>query len=341
VVIAIIGVLIAMLLPAVQAAREAARRSMCTNHLKQIGIGVHNFHDTLNGLPPVSVGTNVSSNPFYASFWPLIWPYIEQQNLYDWLTTYGFDTSLETANWLDDTKISPEQRKAISSVSIYRCPSRRGGGPLFVSEAPDLNGGSAQWSVNAGPQGDYTVPLTLRYNAAGSANYMLSCFVDDASRYFGPLRVCIQRTTNTPSSWTTRDTMAWWADGTSNQILVGEKHIPQTTVGECALPSDPENTRIADCSYLLVGLNNYSATTGVRIDYAGADDDPLSWAGFPIRRPNDVSTYHAGYGFGSYHPGICLFVLGDGSTHPFAVTTPFRFLGMFVDVGDGHQVTLP
>jgi prepilin-type N-terminal cleavage/methylation domain-containing protein len=88
VVIAIIGILIALLLPAVQAAREAARRSQCTNNLKQLGVGLQNYHDVNKSFPFGKGGTqqggatNLSNNGRVSGFIPLL-PFIEQQGLYD------------------------------------------------------------------------------------------------------------------------------------------------------------------------------------------------------------------------------------------------------------------
>ncbi|MEC9092727.1 MAG: DUF1559 domain-containing protein [Planctomycetota bacterium] len=82
VVIAIIGILIALLIPAAQAAREAARRIQCHNNLKQIGLALHNYHDTLKVLPPGWI----SSEPVGEPGWGLLahsLPYMEQNNLYE------------------------------------------------------------------------------------------------------------------------------------------------------------------------------------------------------------------------------------------------------------------
>ena len=95
VVIAIIGILIALLLPAVQAAREAARRAQCTNNLKQLGIGLHNYHDATKSFPFGVGGTDLgmAAPPQHnwgraSGFIPLL-PYIEQQALYDQIRAGG------------------------------------------------------------------------------------------------------------------------------------------------------------------------------------------------------------------------------------------------------------
>jgi len=93
VVIAIIGILIALLLPAVQAAREAARRSQCTNNLKQAGLALHNYHDTMKTFPFMRGGTSAGGNYLSTSGtmsgFPSMLPYLEQTALYSQIITPG------------------------------------------------------------------------------------------------------------------------------------------------------------------------------------------------------------------------------------------------------------
>ena len=105
VVIAIIGVLVALLLPAVQAAREAARRSQCSNNLKQLGIAMHNFHDTHNVFPKNYYQSGGNAWESLSAHYKIL-PYIEQNPLFekieaapnDWGNVWGtyMNTKIKT-----------------------------------------------------------------------------------------------------------------------------------------------------------------------------------------------------------------------------------------------------
>ena len=86
VVIAIIAILVALLLPAVQQAREAARRTQCKNNLKQIVLATHNYHDVANMFPPGYI-VNPPNHVTRSAFTMLL-PYIEQANLYNQIDSY-------------------------------------------------------------------------------------------------------------------------------------------------------------------------------------------------------------------------------------------------------------
>jgi prepilin-type N-terminal cleavage/methylation domain-containing protein len=120
VVIAIIGILVALLLPAIQAAREAARRSQCSNNLKQIGLGLMNYHDTHNSFPAGWNHQSPGGQPDWG--WAvMILPFMEQATLYEELNPTAPGRRL--SDLYVATAPADIQRLLQTPIKAYRCPS--------------------------------------------------------------------------------------------------------------------------------------------------------------------------------------------------------------------------
>lgn len=199
VVIAIIGILIALLLPAVQAAREAARRVNCTNNLKQIGIALHNYHDTMGQFPSGIISSVPPSRPNMPKWgWAaLILPYVEQGPLSDTINVKGVELDPQIlAAKAGNTVLDAALRTKISG---YRCPSDTAK-DYFSTGTPT----ATERYLNDSAGSPYAAPV---------ANYVgVSGLYDLGKPNNGVLFV--------DSRINMRDII----DGTSNVIAVGERH---------------------------------------------------------------------------------------------------------------------
>ena len=307
VVITIIGILISLLLPAVQSAREAARRLQCSNNLKQLGLACLN-HEAANGfIPSGGWGWMWIGDPDrgFTKSQPAGWiynvlPYVEQQALHD--LGAGQDDSVKKTTALT---------LAQTPVSLLNCPSRRPSviypnycrGTYVAYNA----GGVYSSSTNNGlARGDYAA------NASGS-------YMADAE---GPAKIDDESTYSWLSSsfftgviyQRSQTTMAAISDGTSNTILLGEKYmnIDQYTTGEDM--GDNENM------------------------YAGYDNDSLRWTSPSYPPRQDQSGYDTWPSFGSAHAAGFNMAFCDGSVRSISYSVNDTVLSYLGSRKDGQPI---
>ena len=190
VVITVIGVLISLLLPAVQAAREAARRIQCANNLKQIGLALHNYATAVSTFPPsfcIQQGTTLTGNNGSWSIHGRLLPYLEQGNAYD---RVKLDVAWDAAeNW--GTGV-PTMR-----IATYVCPSEvndrvrvdAAGAPYVYPQNYGFNFGTwLVWDPATGQGGDGVFHVNSRNGPAaitdGLSNTLAAAEVKAFTSYF-------------------------------------------------------------------------------------------------------------------------------------------------------------
>ena len=315
VVITIIGVLIALLLPAVQAAREAARRAQCCNNLKQLGLAIHNYHDIWQRFPlgaacysqyDLAAGPNINN---HGSMFVAILPFIEQQPLYD-LCNFRTDT--------DWNSVYPGTTRHIYEtwITALLCPSdaeqKYWDGNPMNNVTKGQNRATSSYAGSMGSQSFAAGPFIGNAFAPNGS--------DPHGNYghFGPGGTGGSHISGVFSH------LAWGAaineitDGTSNTIAIGEVR--------------PKCSMHARDGWM--GVNSLWFTTSTPINYPSCPGEP----GY------DEATVNAGIlaecsieqGFKSAHSGGCGFVFCDGSTHFLNENISYLTYQMLGDRHDGR-----
>jgi prepilin-type N-terminal cleavage/methylation domain-containing protein len=286
VVIAIIAILIALLLPAVQQAREAARRTQCRNNMKNIGLAIHNYHDTHRVFPH---GWGLNQETWSA----MILPQLEQAPLYS--TLYWANPCLD--DWATITNTSPFWPNKVAcgtEIGVFRCPSMALAAHINNQGIPDRVPTSYRIVSGSLVASDDNSTRPAPYNVAPYSSLERS--ITDAGVngiMFGA------------SSTSMRDI----TDGTTNTLMIGESY------------TDPAYSKDGQGMdywlFFIPQMNNAGSCTTWRPG-AASGTEHTECAGstlVPINSRFDpnVSGILIELSFGSYHVGGAHFTLGDGS----------------------------
>ena len=289
VVISIIGILMGMLLPAVQMVREAARRTHCANNLKNIGLAIHNYEGSRQLYPPSRAADGFLT-------WPVnLMPYVEMNNMYA---------------KLDLNKRYMEQDPVIvrKPMEVMLCPSRPRSQNFSKFETRGPLGGIGDYAGNAGTERFFINDLWALFEEPVDGVFNSGLTKDN--QVVNGMLVGPEKGRYGHSSM---------SDGLSNTIFVGEKYV--STYGELDSHGWGDG-----CTY-----NGDEPETFMRIGGYGM--------GLASSRTLDVSPGQYPV-FGSGHPQVVNFVMGDGSVHAVATATDEETIHRLCSRDDGSHVSL-
>ncbi|WP_417732054.1 DUF1559 domain-containing protein [Rosistilla oblonga] len=302
VVIAIIGILVGLLLPAVQSAREAARRMQCSNNLKQLGLSLHNYHDTYQSFPPESIwayGSPGSWQPRNYSWIALTLPFFEQGTLQDQM---DFKLPL----WGQTMSNGELVREQV--IPSLLCPSD----VALGDDASAYQGMS--WSNYSGAEG-------YDWWSRGGGDPLGGIFTLNKATRFTDIK---DGTSNTIAVGET--TSSGFKNGPH---LTSGTGIPRRGAGEAVFRPALVSPPYSDSQGSANTATSYPSPDGV-------NNPQTSWAWWKAGPHAYKPTYLACWGINSdwqgpssYHPGGSMFVFADGSVH---------FLGENIEMSNNSAV---
>jgi len=322
VVIAIIGVMVGLLLPAVQAAREAARRMSCSNNLKQLGLGVHNHESTHKWVPawgrviPADQYPADPPNPFLAfgevartSMGPLyhILPYMEQTQIFELWDRHR--------SYVDPINMPPNfgtaSPQASAPVPVFICPSTPGDpprdyGPYFASVGLD--------------RGPLVLPRTDYAPLRGLHSSFATCAGMPASNTHNAML----GSADTQSKWTVK--FAEVVDGLSNTLLFVEIAGKQTRFFR--------NRPVAGDPLLNSFYGDVNIARHLR-GYSGTNPNVPTEAGCTA-----INVFNEN-GMLAFHPGGVQVCMGDGSVRFLSESVAANLLAAMVTRDGGETLASP